>query len=304
MSINISICIATYKRAEGLSKLLDAVSKLEFRQGETPSIEVIVIDNDAAGSAQLTCSKFKENFKWPLIYDLESQQGVSYARNRAVAKASTEADFIAFIDDDEVPEPFWIDELLAAQRHYEADIVAGPVYPNFEDSSVPRWIQAGGFFQPPQHETGKILNSAFTNNALVKAELLRQLEIIFDPRFAIKGSEDTHLFMRLRKLGARILWTRSAIVHETIPSNRTTLSWLLKRNFWGWSSYSLFEKEIFPSIKLRIVRFLKGLSLLLMGLILIPPYLLIGRRYLYQSLIITSRGMGTLAGLMSIQGNW
>lgn len=304
MTLFISICIATYKRPESLARLLEGIHNLEFHKNHPPLIEVLIADNDSEKSAKQVYEGLKNKFKWSLIYENEPQKGVTYARNKSVAMASNKANFLVFIDDDEVPTTLWLDELLAAQASHAADIVAGPVLPKFEAKDVPYWITEGGFFAPPKYSTGEILNVAFTNNALVKADFIRKLDVPFDSRFAIKGAEDTFFFMQLRKLGASIIWSQAAIVYEFIPSHRTTLPWLLERSFWGWSSYSLFEKELYPCFKIQGVRLIKGISLIIIGLTTILPALFLRKHKLYKSILNIYRGMGTLSGLLGIQGSW
>jgi len=277
---------------------------LRFDKVEQPIIEVVVIDNDSAATAKFVVDSQSDHFRWSLVYDVEPQQGVTYARNRSVALASEKTDFIVFIDDDEVPSPQWLDELLAVQASYEVDVVTGPVYPQFESEQVPEWIVKGGFFAPPDCETGTFLDAAFTNNSLVKADVIKKLKTPFDSRFAIKGAEDSHFFMKLKKMGSRIVWTSSAVVYESIPSRRTTLPWLLERGFWGWSSYSLFEKEFSPSPKTQFFRFIKGVGLVTTGVVTCLPSLFLGRHRFYKSILYISRGVGSLSGLIGFQGDW
>ena len=59
----ISVCIASYKRPEGLNRLLTGLNKLTFKKCETPEIEVIIVDNDVTGSASKVCTNQLLNFK-------------------------------------------------------------------------------------------------------------------------------------------------------------------------------------------------------------------------------------------------
>ena len=63
----------------------------------------------------------------PVRYLVESRRGISLARNRRLDAVPADADFIAMIDDDERPEPDWLEELLLAQAATAADGVEGRV---------------------------------------------------------------------------------------------------------------------------------------------------------------------------------
>lgn len=156
MTTFISICIATYKRPEGLARLLEGIDNLRFSELDAPKIEVVIADNDREGSAKPVYESVKPTFKWELVYGVEPQQGVTFARNRSLLLASPDAEFFVFIDDDEVPSPFWLETLLLCQKEYQADIVTGPVVPKFEATEVPDWIVKGGFLTPPSM---KLVNS-------------------------------------------------------------------------------------------------------------------------------------------------
>ncbi|NES83969.1 MAG: glycosyltransferase family 2 protein, partial [Moorea sp. SIO2B7] len=136
----VSVCIITYKRPEGLKTLLNGINQLTFNKIDTPNIEVIVIDNDLSGSACQFCEEIKSDFKWLLKYGIESKRGISHARNRAIASASENTNFIAIIDDDEIPEVSWLEQLLWVQQEYKADVVSGPVVRHFEEENVPDWL--------------------------------------------------------------------------------------------------------------------------------------------------------------------
>lgn len=296
----ISICIITYQRPEGLKQLLDKIERLEFKSISNPSIEVVVIDNDLNGSACKFCEQIEPKFKWSLRSEVESQRGISYARNHAIAAASKDAKFIVMIDDDEVPEPQWLEELLLVQSKYNADVVTGPVLPVLPDKDIPNWVKKGKFFERIRHPTGHLLQVAFTHNVLVHGEILRKLDKPFAECFALTGGEDADLFMRLYQAGSKIVWANDAIVHESIPKNRATLKYILQRGYRTWGTHSIVERELYPSVKLQSIRIMKGMGLIAIGLFLIIPSLFQGQHVFVKALQSICRGCGTLSGLLGI----
>jgi succinoglycan biosynthesis protein ExoM len=300
----VAICVASYCRPEGLKRLLDGLNQLIFSKCDTPEIEVIVVDNDANGSAREICNNQLPQFKWSLQYCIETKRGISFARNHAVAQAlsiSKHVDFIAFIDDDEVPEQTWLDELLFTQKTYQADVVTGPVIPQFLKSDVPNWVVKGKFFEPKRYPTGHSLKTAFTNNVLIRTEIIRQLDIIFDESFALTGGEDSHFFMRLYRSGNKFVWADEAIVREYIPQSRTNVKWVLERGYLGWSLHSYCERQLYPSINVIGVRIIKGIALITQGLCLIFPSLFLGEHALVKALFHIYCGIGSLAGILGIR---
>jgi succinoglycan biosynthesis protein ExoM len=244
----VSICFITYNRPQGLKRLLEGLNQLTFNQIETPQIEVIAIDNDPKGVAQKICTDIKNDFQWILKTDIESKRGISYARNKSISLTSPETDFVAILDDDEVPKPNWLEELLLVQQEYSSDIVAGRVISRLP-KDIPNWIVKGKFFQHKSRMTGQLRPIAYTNNVLIKGEIIRNLERVFDERFALTGGEDSELFLRLKAMNYKIVWADRAVVEEWVSPNRTNLAWIIKRGYRSWSTYSLLEKELQPSLK-------------------------------------------------------
>ena len=294
----VSICVATYQRPEGLKRLMAGLDRLIFTKLAQPQIEIILVDNDPTCSAKAVFEQLQLQFRWSLKYFSEPQRGISYVRNKAVAEASDAADFILFIDDDEVPEPAWLDELLMAQQAYNADVVAGPSLPFFAVPDTPEWVVKGKFFEAPRFATGHLLQYAGTNNVLIRAQILRAMDKVFDDRFAITGGEDTHLFMRLHQTGYKLIWADLAVVHEWIPQSRINVAWILQRGYRSYSTYGLCEKELEPLIKVLIRRTSTGSGRIAIGIISLLPAIFLGKSQVVQALLQISRGAGMLSGLM------
>src|ERR1700727_57388 len=214
--MHVTICIPTFKRPTGLRALLLGINDLVRAEGV--DFRAVIVDNDARGSAQPVLNELSKELSYSAEYILEPKRGLSFVRNTALDNA-LEPDSIAFIDDDEVPDPGWLVELVRAQQFYGADAVRGAVVSRFAQS-VPNWIAKGGFFERPRPATGTVLKEAATSNVLICTKVLRETGLRFDPQFSLSGSEDTDFFSQLDAAGALIIAANSAVVYETIPPER------------------------------------------------------------------------------------
>ncbi|MDZ4701279.1 MAG: glycosyltransferase family 2 protein [Rhodothermales bacterium] len=216
-----SVCIATYKRPEWLYQLLRSLAAQQLPAGV--ELEVIVVDNDPDRSARGVAES-----QQPISvrYSVQPIKNISLTRNAAVQDAR--GDYLLFIDDDEVADPVWITTLLETRERFDADGVFGRVVPRFHPNA-PAWLQRHAFYHKPCQPTGMPARGMRTANCLIRADLLRGLDGPFDEGFGLTGGEDTHLFERLRKKGARFVDCREAVVTEEVPLERATPAWVRAR---------------------------------------------------------------------------
>lgn len=294
--MHIAVCVATFRRPKLLQKLLNGIADLRFVKTAIPEVTVIVVDNDASETARMVCSS--ATLPWRLKYVVEPKRGIAEARNCAL-KEIGDADFVAFIDDDEVPANEWLDELLSTQAKFGADVVAGPIRPSFT-GDVPEWVRISGFFGSPARLTGEPLAFCSTNNTLVMRPVFDHIGC-FDDRFQLTGGEDVQFFTRVRLAGFKIVWSAEAIVSETMSGDRTTLGALLRRAYNGGNCYSRVESSLDDRIFVRLVRFFKGFARILQGLLNAGASLLAGRAAVVRALLVTCGGVGMIAGLAGLR---
>lgn len=301
--MKVAICIITYKRPEGLARLLKSLGQLSFSKLERPIIELVVVDNDVVGSAANLCKIIQPELGMEIKCITEARRGISFARNKAIESVGHDVNFIAFIDDDEFTEISWLDELLFVQEKYNANIVMGCILPYFTDM-VPEWIRKGAFFERKRYPTGQVLKTGIgsTGNVLINRKIFDRLGK-FDERFALMGGEDTHFFMRAHLAGYKIVWSDEAVVREWVHATRMNARWILQRAFRTGSSYILCSKDLYPSRVTNFIWTVRGLLRITKGLLSIPFVAIFGRHLIVKSLQTAFNGAGIIAGMMGIRYN-
>jgi succinoglycan biosynthesis protein ExoM len=222
---HVTVCVCTYRRPQMLARLLRHLQGLATDDAFDWS--VVVADNDPAGSARPVVDAAAASSVVPIVYTAEPVPNIARARNAALRCATGE--FVAFIDDDEFPDPHWLATLVAACRHFDVAGVLGPVRPHF-DEPPPRWVVDGGFCERPEHPTGHVLTwgECRTGNVLLRRAILPSDGVAFDEAFGI-GGEDGDFFLRMIERGHGFRWCNEAVVYETVPPERWRRRYMLER---------------------------------------------------------------------------
>jgi glycosyltransferase involved in cell wall biosynthesis len=135
MGVQLSVCICTFNRAESLRQTLDSMAALEDNSWD--SSECLVIDNNCTDHTSAIVEEFRMRLPIRLIW--EQRQGLSHARNRAVAESTGE--FVVFTDDDVKVEAGW---LVAIRRGFEifpqAGYFGGRILPDWQ-GHPPGWLR-------------------------------------------------------------------------------------------------------------------------------------------------------------------
>jgi succinoglycan biosynthesis protein ExoM len=227
---DVTIAIPTFRRPKGLERLLAAVAKLETEAKAC----VLVAENDAVrreGFAVVERLK-SVRYRWPIEALVVEARGIAQARNALVERAlSNGFDYLAMLDDDEWPEPGWLDAFLNAAVESGADALHGAVVPSFQVAPG-RWAARCYGFAPLRASSGAIPMIHGTSNVLLRNSSFAMIGVPwFDPQFALSGGEDKDFFTRLKMAGARFAWADKAVVHAEMPASRTNPGWAVQRAF-------------------------------------------------------------------------
>ena len=273
---------------------MEGLINQKFTTNIKPEICIIIVDNDAEGSAKVICNEFIERYDINLKYDIEKQRGIPIARNHSIDMVEENTDFIAILDDDEVPAEDWLDEFITAQEEFDADILTGPVKAHFVDCSD-EWLKSffGSGNLPNGHNLNKDYNFVYTSNLFAKATLFQHIR--FDERFRFTGGSDTHLFMQINNNGYKVVWAARALVTEWLPPSRTNIKWILLRAYRLGNGFAFCELVQHPSPVTRIQRLAKGVFRLTQGLL--TGIVSIGRKIQFIRGIQTAcLGIGMITG--------
>jgi len=231
--MSLSVCVATYRRNDRLSAVLDDLARQELLPDQ-----VVVVDNDADGAAREVVEQHRARpAPFAIDYDIQPERNIALTRNRTVELAT--GDWLAFIDDDERAPPDWLRNLLAAAQSYQADGVLSPVEPQLPDNT-PSWIRRGRFYDYPHWPDGAAvpLNYMRFGNVLLRGSCLRAEPGPFDVRYGLMNGEDGDVLVRLVKRGAKIVWFEQAPVFEPIEPKRLSLRWLKLRAITGGQEFA------------------------------------------------------------------
>lgn len=221
----IDICVCTFRRpavAETLRSLGVLTVPLDV------AVRIIVADNDVTPSARELIDALREEIPFEILYVHAPAQNISLARNACLEAA--DADFIAFIDDDETASPEWIADLLATARETDADAVLGPVRAIY-GKDAPAWMAKGDFHSTFPVWVKGTIRTGYTCNMLLRSASPSVSGRRFSLSLGRTGGEDTEFFSGLYHAGGKIEFAPDAWLEEPVPASRSSFSWLAKRRY-------------------------------------------------------------------------
>jgi succinoglycan biosynthesis protein ExoM len=222
------IGICTFRRTL-VADTLASLAALDLPAGP---VGIIVADNDDNPTAAALVARIAASHPLPIRYIHAPARNISVARN-AVLAASLDAGarYLALLDDDETATAGWLMALLRQQAATGSAAVVGPVHARYA-ATAPRWMQAGAVHDTrPELDRAGQPTQAYSCNVLLDLAVPALRALRFDPARGRTGGEDTAFFRALMTAGHQVGYAPDAILHETVPDDRATLRWLLRRRY-------------------------------------------------------------------------
>lgn len=123
--MKITVILCTYNRCQSLRTALDSVASSVFPN--STDWEVVVVDNNSNDATSEVVRDFCHRSPQHFRYLFEPKQGKSNALNSGVS--NTDADVIAFMDDDVTVEPDWLCNLTKVLASGEWAGAGGRILP-------------------------------------------------------------------------------------------------------------------------------------------------------------------------------
>lgn len=225
----ISVIICTYNRDKYIYNLLKSIAENTLL---TDKYEIVLVNNNSTDSTEDECSRFCTNYRdVKFRYFLETNQGLSYARNRGIQEA--EGNVVVYVDDDatinkeylrtyydffdkddnieaaggailpvyETEEPQWM-------SHFTRRLITGKLYIGNKTKEFPKGAFPGGG------------NAAYRKSVFDKVGL-------FNPELGRKGNsligaEEKDLFDKMVDNGIKFYYLPDAILYHIIPPAKLT----------------------------------------------------------------------------------
>jgi glycosyltransferase involved in cell wall biosynthesis len=236
-----------------LRRALESLTVL--RNENDHRIEIVVVNNASTDDTDQVITEAARGAPVPIRGVYEARPGVSAARNRGVKEARGE--WIAFADDDELPAPDWLSELLSFAQQRDLLWVGGlvrvvldeagyPAAPNVHQCLLGRQRP----FTVPLPFSHKRLPG--TDNVLIHRRIFDKIGLFNE---ALVDGEDHELFSRALAAGFEGWCTPAAVVDHLAPSYRMSPSYLRWRYLrYGKNRAKFDHQELsWPVQKLALV---------------------------------------------------
>lgn len=236
--VRLSLVIATYNRSQSLVQVLESVV---CQNAPLKEWECVVVNNNSTDDTVERFNRFVARHpEHNIRMVVETNQGLSYARNRGISESVGQ--YVAIIDDDERIAP----EFIAAYIDLfdstpDAMAAGGPIVAEYP-TGRPRWMST--YTERPIANTmyfgsevrefprGRVPGGG---NMALRRDAVRRYGV-FDTSLgyvgdSLIGGEESDLFERLQIAGAKYYYVPKAVMYHIIPEEKLSAKYLARLSY-------------------------------------------------------------------------
>ncbi len=258
----LSVVVCTYNRCESLRDTLKSLGQQVLAPGLF--VEIMVVDNNSTDRTKAVVDEAARASLIPFRYVFEAQQGLGYARNRAIREAKGEV--ICFCDDDQISDPNWVNALWNGFQRFEADAVGGPLLPLWArppqswllDPSLQGHLALLNRGDKPL--VAKVGEHSFIlgGNSAFRKELFKEVGFfradLGKTGDVLKLGDDTEFVQRILAVGKKVVYVPEAIMFHKVSLERMQLNYLRRWRYGSGKSYARFSAKQWKGLPPWLIR--------------------------------------------------
>lgn len=225
----LSVIICTYNRDKYIYNLLKSIAENTLSKAK---YEIVLVNNKSTDATEMECNRFCADYDDVVFrYFIETNQGLSYARNRGIQEAKGKV--VVYVDDDATINTEYLTtyyQFFNANTNVYA--AGGPILPVYE-TEEPKWMS----HYTRQLITGKLymgnVVKEFTKGAFPGGGNAAYRKSVFDKvglfnvdlgrkGTSLIGAEEKDLFDKMTAQGIKFFYLPKAILYHIIPASKLT----------------------------------------------------------------------------------
>lgn len=228
----ISVIICTYNRDKFLPGALEALTRQTLSKN---LFEIIIVNNNSTDNTETISKQFIDEHKdLNVKYFVETNKGLSAARNRGIKEASSE--LISFIDDDaEVSENYLQIAVDFFTNHPDVDAIGGKITPVYESGKEPEWLSKYMWGLVTKADFGDKIREYPDSKSPYGCSMAFRKKVLYEVGMfntnLLFRSEDKYIFYKLRENGNKFLYLPEFAVKHHIDNKRITYDSIMKISY-------------------------------------------------------------------------
>lgn len=256
----ISVIVCTYNREKYIYNVLKSLADNTLPHNQ---YEIVLVDNNCSDNTRNECDRFVRDFpKVAFRFIVETNQGLSYARNRGIKESS--GDVLVYVDDDALVNNAYLQTYAEFfEQHPDIDAAGGPIIPQYE-TEEPAWMSpiiksllTGYKYHGDRPKEFPKNDYPGGGNAAYRASVFEKVGL-FNIELGRKGdslvgAEEKDIFDKMITQDMRFYYLPNAILYHIIPEKK------LSKDYFDRLSYSIGKSERMRTKQIGKMKYMKRL---------------------------------------------